>query len=273
MSRSLLRRVGGAMIVTVSACGGRQAQVSSPAASSAQAPAPAAEIDINDGESLIRAMHARYNGRWPQFVTYTQTQRLLGQSGQNADQLQYVALAPGRQRIDYVNPSLGNGLLARADSVYNFSNGRQVGASQGWTELLVLTQDVYHQRPEVTISVLRSLGFQLSRIQSQSFDGRRAFVIGATSQNDSSSKQFWVERDRLVLVRIRERRGQSQFSDVRIGSHTKAGEGFVGRQTVYLVNGAPRLQLLVGAITPNAALDSALFDPKQWSTAKHWSKP
>ena len=251
------------------ACGG-QPQVSTPAGA---APAPTQSISVNDGESLIRSMHAKYNGRWPGALTYTQTTTLLGQSGTNNDQLWYVAiLSPGRQRIDYVNPDLGNGMLVRADSTYQFTNGRQVAVTEGWNDLLVLTQDVYHQSPEVTISILRRQGFQLSRFQTKTFDGRSAYVVGAASTNDSTSKQFWVERDRMVLVRIREKRGDN-FIDTRLGDFVKTGEGYMARQAYQIVNGVPRLHQQIGVLRTDMSLAPDLFEPKLFGSVKHWSKP
>lgn len=218
-------------------------------------------------------MHARYANRWPRTLTYTQTTSLLGQQGPNSDQLWYVATAAGRQRIDYVNPDLGNGLLVRADSTYMFGNGRLVRSALGWSDLLILTHDVYHQPPEVTISILRSLGIQMSRIRSSSFDGRTAYVVGASSVTDSASKQFWVERERMILVRLREKRGEGQFSDIRSGDFIRAGNGWVAKQTYQLQNGVPRIHQQLANVKTDVPLDSALFDPRQWATVKHWSKP
>ena len=266
------RRFAGTLALVALAACGRQSQVSSTSAGAAATPSPS--ISVNDGESLIRAMHARYANRWPKTLTYTQTTSILGQQGAASDQAWYVAmLLPGRQRIDYVNPDLGNGVLVRADSAYVFSNGRPARATLGWNELLLLTQDVYHQPPEVTISILRSLGFQLSRIRSSSFDGRTAYVIGASSVTDSASKQFWVERERMILVRVREKRGEGMFSDIRIGDFTRAGNGWLARQTYQLQNGFPRIHQRVAGIKSDVPLDSALFDPRMWGSVKHWSKP
>src|SRR4051812_36149646 len=182
------RRIGGALFVAALAGCGGQPKVSSTPGSG---PAPAQSISVNDGESLIRAMYARYQGRWYRNVTYTQTTTLLGQNGPTSDQLWYVAIsAPGKQRIDYVNPDLGNGLIVSADSTYYFAGGKLVRGTVGWSDMLLLTQDVYMQPPEVTISILRSLGYQLSRLRTSSFDGRTTYVVGSNSVTDSSSKQF-----------------------------------------------------------------------------------
>ena len=267
-SRSL---IGALFVGSLAACGGRQVQVSSPAGGTA--PATQA-ISVNDGESLIRAMHARYTGQWYKEITYHQTTTLLAQSGANNDQVWYVAISsPGKQRIDYVNPDLGNGILQRAESTYYFSGGRAVRASTGWSDLLLLTQDVYMQSPEVTISILRSLGYQMSRLRTTSFDGRTAWVVGSSGVTDSTSKQFWVERDRLLLVRLREKRGEGQFSDIRLGDFIKAGDTWIARQTYQFMNGMPRLHQQIAGVKTDMPLNPDLFEPKLYGSVKHWSKP
>jgi outer membrane lipoprotein-sorting protein len=264
------RATGALLLVVLAGCGGQPQAASS----AGGAPAPTQSISVNDGESLIRAMHARYVDRWYKTITFNQTTTLLQMSGPNSDQNWYVAIAgPGKQRIDYVNPDLGNGMLVRAESTYFFSGGRPIRTAVGWTDYLLLTQDVYLQPPEVTTSILRSLGYQMSRLRTTSFDGRTAYVIGSASVNDSSSKQFWVERERMLLVRIREKRGEGQFSDIRVGDFIQAGNGWIARQTYQLQNGMPRLHQQVAGVKVDTPLDPDLFEPKLFSSVKHWSKP
>lgn len=273
MLNTILRRAARSLVLVplLVACG-RSAQVSSPAGGP---PAPASQsISINDGESLIRAMHARYDGRWYRTITFIQRTTLYTSSGSPTEQAWYEALSlPGRLRIDYINPDLGNGALFRADSNYQISGGRVVRSGTGWNELLVLGFDVYNQPPAVTISILRSLGYQLSRIRSASFDGRSVYVIGSSGVSDSTSKQFWVERDRLVFSRAMEKRPDGRQSDIRFGDWTPAGNGWIARQVFHLLDGRTRLHEKLSNIKPDAPLDPAIFDPRQWATAKHWSKP
>jgi len=259
-------------IAVIVGCGG-QPKTSTPPASG-PAPAQSQSISVNDGESLIRAMHARYLGRWYKDITFTQTTTLLAQGGPNNDQAWYVAIsAPGKERIDYVNPDLGNGLIVRAESTYYFAGGRPVRGSVGWSDILLLTQDVYMQPPEVTISILRSLGYQLSRFRTASFDSRTTYIIGTSGVTDSSSRQFWVERDRMLLVRLREKRDVGQFSDIRIGDFTKAGDGWIAKQTYQFQNGQPRLHQQVAGVKTDTGLNPDLFEPKVFASVKHWSKP
>ena len=47
----------------------------------------------------------------------------------------------------------------------------------------------------------------------------------------------------------------------------------VPRQVWQIVDGNPRLHEEYANIKADVPLDSALFDPKQWATVKHWTKP
>lgn len=247
------------------------APVSSPAPSGAE-PARHAPA-ISDGESLIRAMHDRYAGKWYHTMTFVQRTTLSRQSQTPMVQTWYESMSlPGKLRIDVGNPELGNGTLFRADSTYSLSDGRVARADSGFNELLVLGFDVYTQPPDQTISILRHLGFQLSRMRTGDLDGKQVYIVGSASKLDSTSKQFWVEKDRLLFLRAEEKRPSGQQSDLRFIDYAPAGDGWIARQVVQLINGSPRVHEEYSDIRVDVPLDSALFDPRQWKTARHWAK-
>jgi hypothetical protein len=245
------------------------------ASSSAPTPATARQsTPITDGESVVRAMYERYQNTWYRTMTFRQTTTITRGTTTPSTQTWYEALSmPGRLRIDFGNPEAGNGLLFRHDSIYNISAGRVTSADTGFNPLLVLGFDVYSQPPEQTISILRHLGYQMSRMHSASLDGKAAYVVGATTTLDSTSKQFWIERDRLLFVRSRERNSAGQQSEVRFTDYVPAGSGWVARQVWQTIGGNPRLHEEYADIKSDVPLDSMLFDPRQWSTVKHWTKP
>jgi hypothetical protein len=261
-SRSLL------LTALVGGCG-RSAQVSSPAP-----PIPATQaVAITDGESLIRAMHERYAGNWYRTLTFVQKTTITRASQTPMVQTWYEAMSlPGKLRIDVGDPALGNGTLFRGDSTYSLSDGRIARADTGFNELLVLGFDVYTQPAEETISILRHLGFQLSRMHTADLDGKSVYVVGATSRNDSTSKQFWIDRDRLLFVKLAERRANGQQVDLRFADYVPAGNGWIARTVVQMINGSPRVREDYTDIKADVPLDPALFDPKQWKTVRHWTK-
>ena len=259
------------LIVVVAAGCSRTSQVSSPASS---APLPARAISITDGESLIRAMHERYADRWYRTMTFVQKTTITRPTQSPIVQTWHESLSlPGKLRIDVGSLEGGNGTLFRGDSTYALSGGKIVRADTGFNELLVLGFDVYTQPPEQTISILRHLGYQLSRLHSDDLNGKPVYVVGATSRYDSTSKQFWIERDRLLFVKAGERTSSGQQSDVRFMDYAPAGRGWIARQVRQLVGGNPRVLEEYSDIKADVVLDPNLFEPKQWLTATHWMKP
>lgn len=269
MSTRIVSLISAAALVAASACH------HSPAVPVANGPTPAParqSIDINDGEGLIRAMYARYADRWYKNATFVQRTTIYrGQSP--TVQTWYEAMSlPGKLRIDVGSPTAGNGTLFRSDSIYTMSGGRIANTVEGFNDLMVLGFDVYTQPPEETISILRHQGYLLSRIHTDDFGGKAVYVIGATSRYDSTSKQFWVERDRLLFVKTQEANANKQVRAVIFLDYVQAGSTWMARQVWQYLAGQPRVHEEYSDIKTNVELDPALFDPRTWSTAKHWVK-
>ncbi len=220
-------------------------------------------------------MYERYQNTWYRTMTFRQTTTTMTRSSSvPSTQVWYEALSlPGRLRIDFGNPEGGNGVLFRHDSIYNFTAGKITSADSGFNPLLILGFDVYAQPPEQTISILRHLGYQMSRMHTATFDGKSTYVVGASSTFDSTSKQFWIERDRLLFVRSREKNAAGQQSEIRFTDYVPAGNGWVARQVWQTIGGSPRLHEEYADVKSDVPLDSGLFDAKQWTTVRHWTKP
>lgn len=267
-SRSLFittpRVIVAGLFVFAAACH-RQKPASAPApAAPVVRPAPAAAA-IRSGQSLVRAMHDRYASTWYQTVAFTQKTTLGLPSGGEIVQTWHESLKlPGRLRIDTDLASKAGVLFAR-DSIYNFNDGKLTKADTGSNELLVLGFDVYTQSAAKTEAVLRDLGFDLSKFHEGTWQGTPVFVVGA-ARGDTTSKQFWVERDRLLFVRMLANTPQGH-TDVRFSSYAPAGDGWIATDVSQLVNGKRRIHEQYSAVRANVQLPDALFDPKRWSSA------
>ena len=245
-----------------------------PAAKPAPARRPAAppRAAIASGTALVREMRTRYADEWFHDVTFTQRTTITLPSGRQSVQTWYeAARPPGELRIDIGAPSQGNGILFARDSVFTFSNGKLVKADTGTNELLVLAFDVYAQSASRTEAELRRLGFDLSRFHETTWDGRPVYVVGA-EVGDTESKQFWIDRDRLMFVRLLEHTRQGS-ADYRFDHFVPAGHGWVAEQVEEIVNGKRRVLEEYSNLRANVDLSPALFDPARWSTAPHWAHP
>ena len=160
-------------------------------------------------------------------------------------------------------------MLYARDSSYTFSAGKLVSSDARINDLLVLGFDVYTQPVAKTEAVLRRLGFDLSRMHEATWQDRPVYVVGAM-RGDTASKQFWIDRERLLFVRMLEN-GRQGHTDTRFNFYAAYGGGWVATQVVQLVNGKRRLVEQYSGVKTDVPLSPALFDPTKWATAPHWS--
>jgi hypothetical protein len=253
------------LLVFAAACHRHRVEQPSPAPDTVRATPRAA---ITTGASLLRAMRERYPG-WYHSLTFTQRTTLVSPSGGEIHQTWYEAgELPGKLRIDSDLASRSGTLFAR-DSIFAFSQGKLVSAEPGLNELLVLGFDAYAQTSARTEAALRTLGFDLSRVHESTWQGKAVYVVGA-ARGDTASKQFWIDRENLLFVRLLEP-GRLGRVDIRFNKYKSAGSGWIATEVVQYVNGSRRLLEEYSDVRTNISLSDALFDPKQWATVRHWA--
>lgn len=238
----------------------------------ATTPAPASERGaarasaITNGRSLVTAMRDRYENAWYRTISFTQKTTTTLRTGGELTQTWFEgAEVPGRLHIDTNVPANGNGVLYANDSLYVFSEGKLTRADTGINPLLVLGFDVYRQPAARTESVLRHLGFDLSRLHESTWEGRPVYVVGALS-GDTTSSQFWVDRDRLVFVRMIQH-SPGRRADVRFNRYERAGGGWIAEEVEEMINGKRVLLEQYSNVRVNPELPVGFFDPRSWSAA------
>jgi hypothetical protein len=256
-----------ATLLAAAACS-RAVQVGSPAAGTTAA----ARVDpeINDGESLIRAMHARYDGKWYRTLTFWQRTTITAGSTK-LNQVWYEAASlPGKLRID-TDTAKRSGSMYRNDSVYSWNEGRLGAARKMRNNLLVFGFDVYAQPPATTVRVAREEGYDLGRFHESTWQGKPVYVMGA-ERGDTTSKQLWVEKDRLLAVRWIDPLSPTRRSDFRFNKYEPHGGGWVAVEAVQFVNGRESLREEYEDVRVNVTLDPAVFDPAKWTTTPWWRR-
>jgi len=243
----------------------------------APAPAPARPApqrntapQIKDGGDLLRTMRERYPS-WYRTVTFTQTTTLYRPSGGELVQTWYEAASlPGKLRIDTDIDAKSGTLFAR-DSIFSVAAGKLVRADTGLNELSVLSFDAYTQPATRTAAQLRRLGFDLARMHEGTWNGRAIYVVGA-ARGDTNTKQFWVDQDNLLVVRVLER-GPRGLVDTRFGNYVRLGGGWLATDVTQQVNGKPTLREVYSDPKTGIALNDVLFDARRWSEAVRLAKP
>jgi len=230
-------------------------------------------VDPKTGDDLVRAMHDRYNGKWYHSLTFVQhnTLYLPGDSVQHSTWFERAAI-PGSLRIDFKEgPGFppDAGALFVHDTLFSIKGDTVAQASAFIHPLMVLGFDVYAQPIDHTLDQLKALGFDLSSMREDTWMGRPVYVVGAKA-GDLHSRQFWVDKERLLFVRMLEpgQRDTTVTSETRFNDYRPFGPAWVSAQVLFLGNGEKRWMEEYSEIEIDVALADGVFDPRRWKTTK-----
>jgi outer membrane lipoprotein-sorting protein len=229
--------------------------------------------EIENGEALVQAMHACYEKSWYDTVTFTQKSTTYNHDGTTRVDTWYEAASlPGKLRIDFGPVSDGNGVILADGTATFFQKGAQTAARPFVNMLLVLGFDVYKQSPAATVAQLKAEGIDLTKIHEEAWQGEPAYVVGA-DKGDLKTKQFWVEKKRLLFVRIIEpgRRDPTKIEDTRFTDYRELKNGIIAARVEVYSEGKLTFTEEYSDIQIGLKLGPSVFDPKQFSTA-HWEK-
>lgn len=229
-------------------------------------------LDIHNGNDVLRAMHDRYPS-WYQTVTFTQKSTTYKPDGTSSAETWYEAASiPGKLRIDIGPANSGNGYLFVNGTLTIIKDNKVAGTRNSVNMLLVLGFDVYRQDPETTAKVVKGEAYDLSKLREDTWEGKPVYVVGA-EKGDLKSRQFWVEKDTLLFVReIEQARGDpGKLEDIRFTHYQPLAGGWIATGVEVYAEGKKVFSEDYTDIQANVKLDSAVFDPQQFS-ATHWEK-
>lgn len=227
-----------------------------------------------DGAEVIKKMHDKYQGVWYNTLTFVQKTTLVRPNGTRDTATWFESLkGPDRLRIDVRSLADGNGILYTADSSVIVRNGVAVARRPDGNPFLPLIMGAYLQAPEKTRAQLARFGFDLKRTGTASWENRPVIIVGTDSPADTTAAQFWIDTERLVLVRMRIGFApEAPLLDIRVGGYEPIGEAWLGTHIEILSGTTVMQDELYTNWRANVPLDDELFDPARWRTARHWAQ-
>jgi hypothetical protein len=212
------------------------------------------------GEAVVRRAWALGHTKW--FHTATFVQRTVLPLQQRVETWYESLDVPGKLRIDVAPAMTGRAVIYRNDSTYEFGRGQLRAATPGVEPLLVLLHDLHTQEPAKTIAMLKRYGFDLSRTHETTWEGAPVIVVGAWN-GDSTSNQFWLEKSRLLLVRLIERNGSDPRRplDAHVGGYTPAGGGWLERSLRLYLGGELTTAEDYADVVIDPRLPPEIFEP------------
>ena len=195
---------------------------------------------VQSAADVVQAMHDRYADVWYETLTFVQDAIFYDDAGAVRDTQQWweAGHLPGRLRIDPEPFEDRRASVYANDSVYSFRDGALAGARPGLNSLLVLGFDVYAQSPARTVEQLETLGFDLTKFREDEWQGTPVYVVGADA-GDAHSRQFWVDRERLLFLRLLQPAGQdgAGTQEIQFNKYEPLGGGFIAPEVVFTVDG------------------------------------
>lgn len=222
------------------------------------------------GAALIRSAFERYNSTWYRTLTFVQQTIRYRADGSTDTAVWYEAYqAPGKLRIDVAPLADRTMYLFADDSQYVYRRDSLVAKQSLIHPLLLLGFDLYFQAPELTIGKLKTLGYDLSVVHNDYWQGRPAVVVGALA-GDTTSPQFWIDAEHLLFVRSISPLESGGMQEVRFNGYRQLEGGWIAPEVVFLIKGRVVMKELYDEIRSGVEFDDAFFDPMRWRIARHW---
>jgi hypothetical protein len=228
---------------------------------------PSRSQEIRDGHALLTAMHDRYKDAWYESVVFKENAITISPDGASKREVwDEILVMPGKLRINIGPSSEGNGLIFADNTLTRFQKGKNLGTQRYVHMLLVLGFDVYRQEPSATIDMAKNEGFDLAQIHQEKWDGQDCYVVGA-AKGDSKSKQFWIEKKRLLFVRLIEpdEKDTTKIREDRFRGYQKLAGGWISTRVEFDTGGKNVFNEDYFDIKANVKVDPALFDPKKFN--------
>lgn len=223
------------------------------------------------GRELLEHMHAAYAGKWFRTLTFVQKTTVVRPDGTVNEQRWFESLkAPDLLRIDVAPLSNGNGTLNKPAEVIVMRAGQVANTRPEGNPFLPFVAGIYTQPVDRTIAQMTAQRYAMTAIRADEFQGRKVFVVGADRRDDVTSPQFWVDAERLVVVRVILASGTNAL-DCALDNYIKSGASWVATKVSMTIGGKLRQLEEYTDVKTNVDLPDDLFDPARWTLAKHWA--
>ena len=214
---------------------------------------------VYSAATLVEAMAARYPD-WYRTVSFTQRTGRRTDGAVSVETWREWAAVPGRLRIEMGDPLAGLDVLFVDDTTYVYRDGQLAAARADRNPLLFWGFDVYAQDPAASLAVLEAEGYDLDAFRTDVWDGKEAYVLGTPAAGE-----VWVERDRLLFVRLVGPAAGGGTQDVRFENYRPLGGGWIAPFVTVRVDDELVLWETYSDVVANPTLDPVLFAPRRWA--------
>lgn len=229
------------------------------------------KASIQNTEQLIGAMHKQYKGKWAKSLTFVQHNTHYESDSVAGKSVWYEAISyPDKFRIDFGKPTAGDAVIFAEDSMYRFKEGELKAKRHQPNDLLLVAGGINFMDKEQALKRLKEAGYDVTKFHEDVWEGKPVYVVGA-DKGDVSSNQFWIDKDKLILLRTitKTPTQQIQVQEARFSKHIKTAGGWTETEVLFLMDGKEEQLEEYKNIKVNPTLSPGLFRPDQFGKA-HW---
>ena len=229
-----------------------------------------------NGRELLERMRTAYAGKWFKNVTFVQQTVQTRPSGVVDTSTWYEALkSPDRLRIDFGDPKNGNGVIYTADSLYVVRSDTIARTVASGNPFLPFVAGVYAQPLDTTLRQIGVYKFDLTKLYTTTWEGRAVYVAGAQAATDTMAPQFWVDKERLVVVRMLvalNPNAPTDVVDIRLNDYRPVAGGWLAVQVAIMRGGKVIQKEDYSDWRGNVDLPDDFFVAQKWGKVPHWHR-
>ncbi|RYD55956.1 MAG: hypothetical protein EOP56_13555 [Sphingobacteriales bacterium] len=227
-------------------------------------------VAAQSGEEIISKMYSKYHGKWHKTLTFVQKTEFYKNDSLKGTQTWYEAIKyPNLFRIDLGSPDSGNTSLWRDGIAYRYKKHQMISSRGDANELIFLLGGMYSYSLDSVKNMMKSFKFDLSKSYDSVWQGNKIYVVGSDSVGQEAD-QFWVDKKRLVVVRLLQFT-EGRKSDARFSGHVKKGNSWVESKVDFYINDKLVQKEFYQSISTDVSLPDEFFHPALLFD-KHWYK-
>lgn len=179
-----------------------------------------------------------------------------------------VLVYPDKLRIDIGNPADGNSIFFVNDSVYRAQNGQVKNRGYQPHDLLFVLGGMYSFSLDKVYTKLKAIGYDTDKSFETIWKGRKVIVTG-TDNEETESNQFWVDKEKLVTLRIINNK-DGQKTEIVCADYIPLGSNLCETSIEFYVNGKLRQTEKYSDIKENINVDMGYLDPYKMEQVTFW---
>lgn len=220
------------------------------------------------GKEVIEKMQEQWEGKWGKNMRFDQKVFLYRNDSLVKEEIwQEILSSPQNLQIRFSGFETGNGILFKNDSVYSFAEGKLVRKEGRVHHLLLLGFDVYFLPPSETEAKLNELGFDLSSSYERDTEMGPVYVIGTNDLKDTTSSQFWINKEKLYLEKVI-LNTNGRISEVVMKNYQFIDSYPVATEIDFYTNGKLYMEEKYFDFSFPDNVDPEIFDPENFSEVK-----